>query len=218
MRKFLKILILTFLGAVTITSCSDDSDGIPGWPWNDNSTEKPDEPDVAEAKPRYIWIDAAANFPDYANSKENIAKDMEKIKAAGFTDIIVDVRPTTGDVLFNTNVVDQVKRMDVWGNSVVIAGMGGNLIRDILEADMEKVNSLESLILVPAQNPEVLREYLYENNYEIIKEDLCFDEGVYYELFKVKRAEDNELNMEIAKFILENAELESITMRKEVRD
>ncbi len=28
MRKFLKILILTFLGAVTITSCSDDSDGI----------------------------------------------------------------------------------------------------------------------------------------------------------------------------------------------
>lgn len=80
MRKFLKILILTFLGAVTITSCSDDSDGIPGWPWNDNSTEKPDEPDVAEAKPRYIWIDAAANFPDYANSKENIAKDMEKIK------------------------------------------------------------------------------------------------------------------------------------------
>ena len=105
MRKFLKILILTFLGAVTITSCSDDSDGIPGWPWNDNSTEKPDEPDVAEAKPRYIWIDAAANFPDYANSKENIGKDMEKIKAAGFTDIIVDVRPTTGDVLFNTNVV-----------------------------------------------------------------------------------------------------------------
>ena len=51
MRKFLKILILTFLGAVTITSCSDDSDGIPGWPWNDNSTEKPDEPDVAEACP-----------------------------------------------------------------------------------------------------------------------------------------------------------------------
>ena len=50
MRKFLKILILTFLGAVTITSCSDDSDGIPGWPWNDNSTEKPDEPDVAQGR------------------------------------------------------------------------------------------------------------------------------------------------------------------------
>ena len=47
----------------------------------------------------------------------------------------------------------------------------------------------EYLILVPAQNPEVLREYLYKNNYEIIKEDLCLDEGIYYELFKVRSAE-----------------------------
>ena len=67
--------------------------------------------------------------------------------------------------------------------------MGGNLIRDILEADLEKVKSAEYLILVPAQNPEVLREYLYKNNYEIIKEDLCLDEGIYYELFKVRSAE-----------------------------
>ena len=74
-------------------------------------------------------------------------------------------------------------------NEVVIAGMGGNLIRDILEADKEKVKNVDYLILVPAQNPEVLREYLYTNNYEIIKEDLCFDEGIYYELFKVRSAE-----------------------------
>ena len=74
-------------------------------------------------------------------------------------------------------------------NEVVIAGMGGNLIRDILEADLEKVKSAEYLILVPAQNPEVLRAYLYKNNYEIIKEDLCLDEGIYYELFKVRSAD-----------------------------
>ncbi|MCS3327209.1 hypothetical protein NXV53_22715 [Bacteroides faecis] len=59
------------------------------------------------SKPRYIWIDAAANFPDFANSKENIARDLALAKDAGFTDIVVDVRPTTGDVLFKTNHVDQ---------------------------------------------------------------------------------------------------------------
>ena len=117
MRNLFKILLLTFCGMVAITSCSDDSDGIPGWPWNDNSTEGPENPDVTEIKPRYVWIDAAANFPDYANNKENISTDMVKVKNAGFTDIIVDVRPTTGDVLFNTTAVDQVKRMDVWGSS-----------------------------------------------------------------------------------------------------
>lgn len=74
-------------------------------------------------------------------------------------------------------------------NEVIIAGMGGNLIRDILEDDNEKVKAVDYLILVPAQNPEVLREYLYKNNYEIIKEDLCYDEGIYYELFKVRSAE-----------------------------
>lgn len=73
--------------------------------------------------------------------------------------------------------------------AVVIAGMGGNLIRDILEAKIQVVNNLDYLILLPAQNPEVLREYLYNNDYEIIKEDLCLDEDKYYELFKVRRKE-----------------------------
>ena len=69
--------------------------------------------------------------------------------------------------------------------AVVIAGMGGNLIRDILEENIEKVASFNYLILVPAQNPEVLREYLYNNDYEIICENLCEEDGIYYELFKV---------------------------------
>ena len=50
MRNLFKILLLTFCGMVAITSCSDDSDGIPGWPWNDNSTEGPENPDVTEIK------------------------------------------------------------------------------------------------------------------------------------------------------------------------
>ncbi|WP_297427026.1 class I SAM-dependent methyltransferase [Clostridium sp.] len=69
---------------------------------------------------------------------------------------------------------------------VIIAGMGGNLIRDILEKDLNKVKNLDYLILQPAQNPEVLREYLYNNDYEILEEDLCLDENKYYEVFKVR--------------------------------
>ncbi|MBY0756091.1 class I SAM-dependent methyltransferase [Clostridium sardiniense] len=78
----------------------------------------------------------------------------------------------------------------------IIAGMGGNLIRDILEADKDKVKELEFMVLQPAQNPEVLREYLYTNGYEVIAEDLCIDEDKYYELFKVKAkvGEETELD------------------------
>ena len=48
-------------------ACKDSNDGIPDWPW-EGDTDEPEQP--VEVKPRFIWIDAAANFPDYANSKE----------------------------------------------------------------------------------------------------------------------------------------------------
>lgn len=77
-------------------------------------------------------------------------------------------------------------------NGVILAGMGGNLTRDILLADMEKVKKYDFIILQPAQNPEVLREFLYKNDYEIIDEDLIKDEGRFYELFKVKYNKNSE--------------------------
>ena len=90
---------------------------------------------------------------------------------------------------------------------VIIAGMGGNLIRDILEADKQKLKEIKTIILQPAQNPEVLRKYLYNNNYQIIQEDLCFDEGIFYELFKVKYGEGecrtyNPIDYEISKKLI----------------
>ncbi|WP_238915216.1 class I SAM-dependent methyltransferase [Clostridium sp. YIM B02555] len=80
--------------------------------------------------------------------------------------------------------------------AVIIAGMGGNLIRDILENDFDKVKKLEYLILQPAQNPEVLREYLYTNNYEILDEDICLDDNKYYELFKVRYKKGDYISLE----------------------
>ena len=77
-------------------------------------------------------------------------------------------------------------------NGVILAGMGGNLTRDILLVDMDKVKKYDFIILQPAQNPEVLREFLYKNDYEIIDEDLIKDEGRFYELFKVKYNENSE--------------------------
>jgi len=85
-----------------------NSSNTPEWEWPDDTTA------TDTVKPRYIWIDATANFPDYADSKENILRDLTLAKNAGFTDIVVDVRPTTGDVLFNTSVVAQATKLDYW--------------------------------------------------------------------------------------------------------
>lgn len=104
--------------------------------------------------------------------------------------------------------LEPVKKGEVQG--VIIAGMGGNLIKDILEKDKYKLPLFEFLILQPAQNPEVLREYLYSSGYEILSEDLCFDEGIYYELFKVKKTQVigatqlNPILYEISPILLKN--------------
>lgn len=69
---------------------------------------------------------------------------------------------------------------------IVIAGMGGNLIRDILTDGADILKTGDYFILQPAQNPEVLRKYLYESGYEIIDEELCEEEDKFYEAIKFK--------------------------------
>lgn len=116
--NFIGIAALAVSCAFAFTACGGDND-------NNTTPDTPEKPDTTvvnpgkpttSTKPKYIWIDAAANFFRFANSKDNIAEDLKKIADAGFTDIVVDVRPTMGDVLFKTTVVDQVKKLDYWGN------------------------------------------------------------------------------------------------------
>lgn len=68
----------------------------------------------------------------------------------------------------------------------IIAGMGGNLIRDIIEDSMEVFKELSYAILQPVQNPEVLREYIYKKGFTILDETIVKDEDKYYEVIKVK--------------------------------
>ena len=79
---------MLILSLVAYVACDDPNDAPL---WNNNwagqtpqpGPEEPGpedpEPEVKEAKARLVWIDAAANFKDYANSKENISKDMDYV-------------------------------------------------------------------------------------------------------------------------------------------
>lgn len=68
----------------------------------------------------------------------------------------------------------------------IIAGMGGALIIEILDKSPLVVQELDYILLQPAQNPEVLRQKLYDKHYRIIAEELVQEEdGRFYEYFKV---------------------------------
>lgn len=94
---------------------------------------------------------------------------------------------------------------------VVIAGMGGHLIISILEEEEKIAHNLESIILQPVQHSMILRKYLYENGYKIIDEDLCVDEGKYYEIIKVRydgvKRVLEDIYYEISPFLIEKKHL-----------
>ena len=73
----------------------------------------------AAVQPRYLWIDASANFDSYANDADSIAVDCARIAQMGFTHIVVDVRPTCGDVLFKSQVVPELKYVPAWFQGTV---------------------------------------------------------------------------------------------------
>lgn len=98
-----------------------------------------------------------------------------------------------------------VKPMEV--NVAIIAGMGGNLIRDIIEEGIQVFKSLDYVVLQPVQNPDVLRKYIYESGYIVLDEDLCKDENKYYEVIKIKYNNEpkvlSDVYYEVSKILLE---------------
>lgn len=67
-------------------------------------------------------------------------------------------------------------------NSIVIAGMGGILIRDILKNSPEITKDIKTFILQPMIAQRELREYLLKNNFIIKKEDLAQENQRIYEI------------------------------------
>lgn len=98
-------LLLTCLAA-----CDDNNDSS-GPKIEDDNNEKNEN---VELKPRYIWVDAASNAQDFFVDRSTIARDLTLAKDVGFTDIVVDVRSTTGDILYKSSYCDLVTSFNAW--------------------------------------------------------------------------------------------------------
>ena len=88
--------------------------------------------------------------------------------------------------MIETRLSDGVEALDEnEADTILIAGMGGELVIHIL-TDGEKVcRKAKELILQPQSDIDHVRRYLRENKYRIIDEDMVFEEGKYYPMMKV---------------------------------
>ncbi|MBE7043178.1 MAG: SAM-dependent methyltransferase [Ruminococcaceae bacterium] len=74
---------------------------------------------------------------------------------------------------------------------IVIAGMGGILISEILTQGKEKINDA-TLVLQPMTAVKELREYLCNYGFSILKEDMVFQEEKLYHVLVAKKGEENQ--------------------------
>ncbi len=77
-------------------------------------------------------------------------------------------------------------------DTVVIAGMGGNLMSQILnDALVNKKMSFDTLILEPNVGEYGVRKWLMQHSYQIVDEQIVAEAGHIYELIKAKKTESN---------------------------
>ncbi len=70
-------------------------------------------------------------------------------------------------------------------DTIIIAGMGGEVISGILERGLEIAKSVKTIILQPTTSPEFLRKFLYDNGFEIESEVPVSENGKLYSVIVV---------------------------------
>ena len=73
--------------------------------------------------------------------------------------------------------------------AVSLCGMGGETIRDILDSGRARLNGRERLILQPNGGEQPLRQWLMDNHYRIVAEEVLQENRFYYEIIVAERAE-----------------------------
>lgn len=86
-------------------------------------------------------------------------------------------------------------------DTLICAGMGGRLIRRILEKEPDKTDSIKELILQPQSEILLFRRFLSDVGYSITAENMILEEGKFYPVMKaVKTGEHVTLSETEARF------------------
>ena len=103
-----------------------------------------------------------------------LERAMDHVNEAGLEGDI-ELRLSDGLDALNEDEVD----------CVVLAGMGGRLMIDILDRGSERCLEIQEFILQPQSEIETLRHFLEDNGYRIISEDIVLEDDKFYPMMKV---------------------------------
>lgn len=128
-------------------------------------------------------------------SEKSLKKTIDYIKDKSFKYNII---PRVGDGL------ETIKPFEI--DTLIISGMGGLLIRDILEKNKEVRDSIVHFIFQPMIASKELRQYLIKNRFIIVDESLAKEGDKFYEIIYAKRGwtcVEDDINYEVSNKLIE---------------
>ena len=137
--------------------------------------------------PNFIVNEKISSYVVSSDISENsLKKSIELTKEYSNEDKIFN-RVGAGLSVLNKNEVD----------TVIIAGMGGILISEIIEEDFEIARNLKKLILQPMQAQRDIRIYLYSKGFSIVDEKIIYEDRKYFEIIVTKYTGNSKISDEI---------------------
>lgn len=95
---------------------------------------------------------------------------------------------------------DGISELPLDCETVIIAGMGGLTILDILKKDLSKLKNVTTLIVDAHNAIPMLRREISALNYVIAEEHIVYEDGIYYEIIKFVRGNSLFLDDKDAEF------------------
>lgn len=124
-----------------------------------------------------------------------IAMDINKGPLARAQENIASAR--LGDYI-QTRLSDGVAALgEGEADSILIAGMGGELVIHILSEGEKVCKAASELILQPQSDIRKVREYLRLHHYKIVDEDMICEDGKYYPMMRVVHVESDDAWMKM---------------------
>ena len=111
--------------------------------------------------------------------KGPLSKAEENIAAAGLKDKV------------EARLSDGVQKLAAGeADTVIIAGMGGELVIHILEDGRHVWENVDQWVLSPHSEIHKVREWIWKNGFVIVKEDMVYEEGKFYTVLDVRKRQN----------------------------
>ena len=92
--------------------------------------------------------------------------------------------------MFSDGISDLKEDVD----SVIIAGMGGHLITKILKAHPDKLKNVTNIYVDAHNGLEEVRKEITNLGYKIVKEQMVYEDDIYYELIAFKKGNSEDMS------------------------